>query len=49
MLSSFWVGSTKPEAAHGRSEGWLPLQGRGWTLAPRDRGPEAGKYRWTGH
>ena len=49
MLPRFSVASTKPEAALGRSQGWLPWQGRGWTLAPRDRGREAGKYRRMGH
>ncbi|TML39391.1 MAG: citrate/2-methylcitrate synthase [Actinobacteria bacterium] len=29
--------------------GWQPWQERGWTLAPRDRGPEAGMYCWMGH
>ena len=49
MLSSFWVASTKPEAALARSQGRTPCQERGWTLAPRDRGPEADVYRWEGH
>src|SRR2546427_13294386 len=49
MLSSFWVASTKPGAALARGQGWLPWQGRGWFLAPRDRGPEAGKYCWKAH
>src|SRR5947207_12199349 len=44
MLSSFRVASTKPGAALGRGQGWLPWQGRGRFLAPRDRGPEAGVY-----
>jgi hypothetical protein len=44
MLSSFWVATTKREAALVRSQGWSPWQGRGWTLAQRDRGPEAGVY-----
>jgi len=44
MLSSFWVASTKPGAALVRGQGWLPWQGRGWPLAPRDRGPEAGVH-----
>jgi hypothetical protein len=44
MLPSFWVASTKPEAALVRGQGWLPWQGRGWFLAQRDRGPEAGEY-----
>src|ERR687892_1030650 len=48
MLPSFWVASTKPESALGRSQGCQPWQGRGWALAPRDRGPEAGKYCWVG-
>ncbi len=49
MLSSFWVASTKPGAALVRGRGWLPWQGRGWFLAPRDRGPEAGMYCPEGH
>src|SRR5829696_4720199 len=49
MPSSFWVASTKPEAALVRSQGWTPWQGRGWTLAPCDRGPEADMYRLEGH
>jgi len=40
MLPSFWVASTKPEAALARGQGWQPWQERAWTLAPRDRGPE---------
>ena len=47
--SSFWVASTKPEAALARGQGWQPWQERGWTLAPRDRGPEAGMYCWMRH
>jgi hypothetical protein len=49
MLSSFWVASTKPGAALVRGQGWTPWQGRGWFLAPRDRGPEAGVYCVEGH
>src|SRR4029453_11027122 len=50
MLPSFWVVSTKPGAALGRVKGSLqPLQGRGWFLAPRDRGPGAGVECWKGH
>src|SRR5204862_3960482 len=49
MPPSFWVASTKPEAALARGQGWQPWQERGWTLAPRDRGPEAGMYCWMGH
>jgi hypothetical protein len=49
MLSSFWVASTKPGAALVRRQGWLPWQGRGWFLAPCDRGPEAGVRRLEGH
>src|SRR5947208_16736215 len=49
MPPSFWVASTKPEAALARGQGWQPWQERGWTLAPRDRGPEAGMYCWKGH
>src|SRR5215211_6380396 len=49
MLPSSWVASTKPEAALVRGQGWTPWQGRGWALAPRDRGPGAGKYCWEGH
>src|SRR5881227_3142881 len=49
MPSSFWFASTKPEAALARGQGWQPWQERGWTLAPRDRGPEAGMYCWKGH
>src|SRR6266487_530479 len=49
MPPSFWVASTKPEAALARGQGWQPWQERGWALAPRDRGPEAGMYCWTGH
>src|SRR5437764_5170134 len=44
MLPSSWVASTKPGAALVRGQGWLPGQGRGWFLAPRDRGPGAGVY-----
>ena len=47
--SSFWVASTKPGAALARRQGWAPWQGRGWTLAPRDRGQEAGMHCWMGH
>src|SRR5437764_10717002 len=49
MPPSFWVASTKPEAALARGQGWQPWQERGWTLAPRDRGPEAGMYCWMRH
>src|SRR5206468_11797676 len=49
MPPSFWVASTKPEATFARCQGWQPWQERGWTLAPRDRGPEAGMYCWMGH
>ena len=49
MLSSFWVASTKPGGAFVRGQGWQPWQGRGWFLAPRDRGPEAGVYCLEGH
>jgi len=49
MLSRFWVASTKPEAALTRGQGWLPWQGGGWDLAPRDRGPEFDKYCREGH
>jgi hypothetical protein len=49
MLSSLWVASTKPEAELARGQGWEPWQGRGWTLAPRDRGPEADVHRRQGH
>ena len=50
MLPRFWVVSTKPGAALARVKGSLrPLQGRGWFLAPRDRGPEAGVYCLKGH
>src|SRR5436305_1012324 len=49
MPPSFWVASTKPEAALARGQGWQPWQERGWALAPRDRGPEAGMYCWMGH
>ena len=40
---------TKPEAALARGQGRQPWQERGWTLAPRDRGPEAGMYCWMRH
>src|SRR5205823_8973049 len=40
--------STKPEAALARGQGWQPWQEGGWTLAPRDRGPEVGMYCWMG-
>ena len=43
VLSSFWVASAKREAARVRGAGWLPAQGRGWTLAQRDGRPEAGR------
>src|SRR6185369_18056291 len=49
MPLSVWVASTKPEAALARAQGWQPWQERGWTLAPRDRGPEADMYCWKGH
>jgi len=49
MPPSLWVASTKPEAALGRGQGLQPWQGRGWTLAPRDRGPEAGMHCRKGH
>src|ERR1051325_12105204 len=49
MPSSLWVASTKPGAALVRGQGWLPWQGRGWFLAPRDRGPEADARCRTGH
>src|SRR5207253_6522979 len=49
MPPSFWVASTKPEAALACGQGWQPWQERGWALAPRDRGPEAGMYCWMGH
>jgi hypothetical protein len=49
MLSSLWVASTKLEAPLDRGQGCQPWQGRGRTLAPRDRGPEAGEHRWEGH
>jgi hypothetical protein len=49
MLPRFWVVSTKPEAALARGQGWWPWQERGWALAPRDRGPEAGVYCLEGH
>src|SRR5918999_2919937 len=49
MLPSFWVASTKPESALVRRQGQKPWQGRGWALAPRDRGPGAGVYCWVGH
>ena len=43
MLPRVWVASTKPGAALAHVKGSLqPLHGRGWFLAPRDRGPEAG-------
>src|SRR6266851_6881686 len=49
MLSSLWVASTKPEAALVRGQGRMPWRGRGWALAPRDRGPEADMYCWEEH
>src|SRR5947207_1343279 len=49
MPPSFSVASTKPEAALARGRGWQPWQERGWALAPRDRGAEAGMYCWMGH
>src|SRR5204863_3576909 len=49
MLPSLSVASTKPEAAIVRGEGLVPGPGRGWTLAPRDRGREAGAYCRVGH
>jgi hypothetical protein len=49
VLPSFLVASTKPGAARGRREGWLPSQGRGWFLAPRDRVQEAGVCCLVGH
>src|SRR5436190_23591375 len=38
-LPGSWVASTKPEAVIARRECDQPFQGRGRTLAPRDRGP----------
>src|SRR5438874_248954 len=38
-LPGSWVASTKPEAVIARRECEQPFQGRGRTLAPRDRGP----------
>ena len=49
MLPRSWVASNKPEPASGRSQGWPPWQGRGWGLAPRDRGPGAGGHYLVGH
>ena len=49
MLPSPWVASTKREARLVRGQGYEPLQGRGRTLALRDRGPGAGEYCWEGH
>ncbi len=49
MHPSFSVVSTKPEAALARGQGLQPWQGRGWTLAPRDRGREAGMHCWMEH
>jgi hypothetical protein len=49
MPPLFWVASTKPEAALVRRQGWTPCRGRGWALAPRDRGPELGMDCWMGH
>src|SRR3712207_4126170 len=43
------VASTKPGAALGRGQGWAPWQGRGWSLAPRDRGREPGMDCLMGH
>ena len=40
-LPGSWVASTKPAAVIVRRQGWKPCQGRGRTLAPRDRGPGA--------
>src|SRR5204863_2867317 len=40
-LPASWVASTKPEAVIARRECEQPFQGRGRTLAPRDRGPGA--------
>jgi hypothetical protein len=44
MLPSLWFASTKPEAALDRSKAGLPLLRARWTLALRDRGPEAGVH-----
>jgi len=49
MLPSLSVASIKPEAAIVRGQGLEPLQGRGWTLAPHDRGRESGVYRRVRH
>ena len=50
MLPRFWVASTKPGAALARVKGSVqPLQGRGRSLAQRDRRPEAGVYSLRGH
>src|SRR3982751_3561426 len=47
--TSAWVASTKPGAALARGQGWLPWQGRGWFLAPRDRGPGTAVHCLEGH
>src|SRR4029453_15896979 len=44
MPSRSWVASTKPEGALDRGQGSQPWQGRGCTLAPRDRGPGPDMY-----
>ena len=43
------VASTKPGPALGRRPGWLPEQGRGSGLAPRDSGRGRGCHRWEEH
>src|SRR5687767_14621450 len=49
MLPRFWVASTEPERALGRGKACQPWRGRGWPLAMRDRGPEAGVHCLEGH
>src|SRR5918995_942119 len=49
MPPSLRVASTKPEFALGRGKVRRPWRGRGWALAPRDRGPEAGMHGRMGH
>jgi hypothetical protein len=48
MLPSSRVATTKQEGALVGGQGWWLWQGRRWSVAPRDRAPGAGGYRWKG-
>src|SRR3712207_7791472 len=49
MPPPLWFASTGPGDALARRQGWVPWQGRGWSLAPRDRGREPGMGCLMGH